>query len=81
MNAQPLNNGRDRLDRAELDKEVFITCNGPRLFEMDPFISKCYNVFLSSYRPPLIQNTKYETSRVIDRLKKETSWFSWNELL
>ena len=42
-----LGNGRSRLSRDVLDKEVFIQFNGPQLFEMDLFIDKCSEIFQS----------------------------------
>ena len=74
-----LNNGRDRLDRAKVDKGVFIKINGSRLCESDRFVKKSSNKFLRQYRPPLVQKSKYNESRVIDRLNRLVSVFEWNQ--
>ena len=70
--------GRDRVDRKRLDKEVFVEYNGPSVFGMDRFMSKCTNKFLSQHRPPMIKKSKYNESRVIDRHKSESSSLNWN---
>ena len=62
------------MDRDRLDEEVFIEFNGPLLFEMDNFTSRCVSKFLALFKPPMTQKSKYEISKVIAKM----SFLRWS---
>ena len=70
---------RHSLDRKRLDKDVFVVYNGPSVFKMSRFQTKCSAEFLSHYRPPMVKKSKYNESRIIDRHKSESSPLNWSK--
>ena len=69
--------GKESMDRGRLDQQLFIQFNGPCLLEMDEFIKECSTAFLRLYRQPLTLQSKFRTSKVIERVQREHSFLNW----
>ena len=64
-------------DRERMAQEVFIQLKEPRLLERDNFIDKRCSLFLARYPAPMALISTFETSKVIEKLKREHSFLSW----
>ena len=65
------------MDRERMAQEVFIQLKEPRLFERDNLIDKFCPLFLARYPAPMTLVSKFETSKVIEKLKREHSFLGW----
>ena len=70
--------GRSRLNISTLNKEIIIASNGPPMSQLNELIYKAKEIWLSKHRSPIICDTKYNTSSVIDRHNKLRSTFLWH---